>query len=561
MTALPIAESAVGNPLSRRTFVRAAIGVSITSLANSVPAPLHASPHEDRAPLSPDGFELEEVSVKQLQEGMESGRWTSRSIAEAYLGRIEAVDRKGPNLGSLMETNKAALEIADGLDRERKERGPRGPLHGIPVLLKDNIDTGDSQQTTAGSLALEGSHAPKDAFLVDRLRTAGAVILGKTNMSEWANFRSNHSTSGWSSRGGQCRNPYVLDRNPCGSSSGSGAAISANLSAVAVGTETDGSIVCPASANGLVGIKPTLGLVSRSGIIPIAASQDTAGPLARSVADAAVLLGALTGVDPGDGATAASSSQAGTDYTRFLKPDGLKGTRIGVPRKLFFGYHPATDAIIEEAIREMARQGATIVDPCDLPHAGEYDAAEFEVLLYEFKAGLNAYLAKLGPDAPVHTLAEVISYNEKEKARVLPFFGQETMIQAEAKGSLTEKAYKDALAKCRKLSRSSGLDPLFSKHQLDALVAPTGHPAWPTDLVNGDHFLGASSTPAAVSGYPSISVPAGYLFGLPVGLSLIGKPWQEGTLIRMAYAYEEATKQRRAPSFLASVDLSAGVPG
>ena len=492
---------------------------------------------------------------------MESGKWTARSIAEAYLGRIEAVDRKGPNLGSLLETNKEVLEIADALDRERKERGTRGPLHGVPVLLKDNIDTGDSQQTTAGSLALEGSHAPKDAFLVERLRTAGAVILGKTNMSEWANFRSNHSTSGWSSRGGQCRNPYVLDRNPCGSSSGSGAAISANLGAVAVGTETDGSIVCPASANGLVGIKPTLGLVSRSGIIPIAESQDTAGPLARSVADAAVLLGALTGVDPGDPATAASSSQAGTDYTLFLTPDGLKGTRIGVPRKLFFGYHTATDTVIEEAIREMARRGASIVDPCDLPHAGEYDAAEFEVLLYEFKAGLNAYLAKLGPDAPVHTLADVISYNEKEKARVLPFFGQETMIQAEAKGPLTEKAYKDALARCRKLSRSSGLDPLFSKHHLDALVAPTGHPAWPTDLVNGDHFLGASSTPAAVSGYPSISVPAGYLFGLPVGLSLIGKPWQEGTLIRMAYAYEQGTKQRRAPSFLPSVDLSAGVPG
>jgi amidase len=492
---------------------------------------------------------------------METGKWTARSIAEAYLGRIEAVDRKGPNLGAIMETNKQALEIADALDRERKERGPRGPMHGIPVLLKDNINTGDSQQTTAGSLALEGSHAPNDAFLVERLRAAGAVILGKTNMSEWANFRSNHSTSGWSSRGGQCRNPYALDRNPCGSSSGSGAAISGNLGAVAVGTETDGSIVCPASANGLVGIKPTVGLVSRTGVIPISATQDTAGPLARSVADAALLLGALTGVDPADGATAASSSQVGTDYTQFLKPDGLKGSRIGVPRKLFFGYHSGTDAVIEEAIREMARQGATIVDPCDIPHAGEYDAAEFEVLLYEFKAGLNAYLATLGPAAPVHTLAEVIAYNEKEKARVLPFFGQETMIQAEGKGPLTEKAYKDALAKCRKLSRNSGLDAIFAKHTLDALAAPTGHPAWPTDLVNGDHFLGASSTPAAVSGYPSISVPAGYLFGLPVGLSLIGKPWQEGTLIKMAYAYEQATKQRRAPSFLPSVDLSAGAPG
>jgi amidase len=493
---------------------------------------------------------------------METGKWTSRAITEAYLGRIDAIDRKGPSLGSVMETNKEALQIADALDRERKERGSRGPLHGIPVLLKDNIDTADSQQTTAGSLALEGSHAPRDAFLAERLRAAGVVILGKTNMSEWANFRSNHSTSGWSSRGGQCRNPYVLDRNPCGSSSGSGAAVSANLGAVAVGTETDGSIVCPASANGLVGIKPTLGLVSRSGIIPISASQDTAGPLARTVADAAVLLGALTGVDPRDSATAASSSQASTDYTQFLKPDGLKGTRIGVPRKLFFGYHTATDALIEEAIREMARQGAIIVDPCDLPHAGEYDADEYEVLLYEFKAGLNAYLAQLGPQAPVHTLAEVIAYNEKEKARVLPFFGQETMIQAEAKGPLTEKAYKKALAKCRKLSRASGLDAIFAKHQLDALAAPTGHPAWPTDLVNGDHFLGASSTPAAVSGYPSISVPAGYLFGLPVGLSLIGKPWAEGTLIKMAYAYEQATKHRKSPGFLPSADLSsAGVQG
>lgn len=376
-------------------------------------------------------------------------------------------------------------------------------------------------------------------------------------MSEWANFRSPRSSSGWSSRGRQCRNPYALDRNPCGSSSGSGAATAANLAALAVGTETDGSIVCPASANGLVGIKPTLGLVSRSGVIPISASQDTAGPLARTVTDAAILLGALAGVDPRDPATSAGAGHASPDYREFLRADGLHGARIGVPRKVFFGYHDATDRLIEAALTDLSRAGATIVDPCDIPHQGEYDAAEFQVLLYEFKAGLNAYLAGLGADAPVRSLADVIAFNEKERNRVLPYFGHETLIEAETKGPLTEKAYKKALATCGKLSRTEGLDALFKKYELDALAAPTGNPAWPTDLVNGDHFLGSSSTPAAVSGYPSISVPAGDVFGLPVGLSFIGRPWGEGALIRLAFAYEQATTHRKSPTFVSTVALAS----
>jgi amidase len=427
-------------------------------------------------------------------------------------------------------------------------------LHGIPVLIKDNIATGDRMKTTAGSLALADAPAPRDAFVAKRLRDAGAIILGKTNLSEWANFRSTHSVSGWSGRGGQCRNPYALDRNPCGSSSGTGAAIAANLAAVGVGSETDGSIVCPSSANSLVGIKPTLGLVSRSGIIPIAHSQDTAGPMARSVADAAALLGVMAGSDPADAATADAGAQGQTDYMKFLDPNGLKEARIGVARAKVSGYSAGADKLFEAAVAVLKQAGAVIVDPADIPHLGEYDDAEFTVLLYEFKADLNTYLAGLGATPP-KTLADLITFNDQNRDRELPYFGQEIFTMAQEKGPLTDDAYMEALLHCRRLSRAEGLDAVFAKEKLDALVAPTGSPPWTTDLVNGDHFLGASSTPAAVSGYPSITVPVGYVHGLPVGMSFIGKAWSEPTLIKLAFAYEQAAKPRRPPRFLPTADL------
>ncbi|MCA1560879.1 MAG: amidase, partial [Acidobacteria bacterium] len=494
-------------------------------------------------------FELDEVTIDQLQEWMTAGRYTARRVAELYLERIEQIDRQGPTLRSVIEINQAALSIADTLDAERRTGRVRGPLHGVPVLIKDNIDTADGMMTTAGSLALEGSIAVSDAHVVERLRTAGAVIIGKTNLSEWANFRSTKSTSGWSARGGQVRNPYALDRNPCGSSSGTGAAIAANLAAVGVGTETDGSIVCPSGANGLVGIKPTVGLVSRTGIIPISHTQDTAGPMARRVRDVALLLMAMAGSDPGDSATGRAPAAVGA-YANGLTADGLKGTRIGVPRKRYFGYSPAADRVIDEAIATLKAQGAVVIDPADIATAGQLDDCEFEILLYEFKAGLNAYLGKLGPKAQVRSLSELIAFNEREKAREMPFFGQEILLMAEKKGPLTAPAYRRALSTCRARARTLGLDAVITKHRLDAIVAPTGSPAWPIDLVNGDHFLGASSTPAAVAGYPSITVPAGAAHGLPVGISFIGAAWSEAKLIRMAYAYEQATRHRKPPQFL-----------
>jgi len=500
-------------------------------------------------------FELDEITIAALQDGMKSGRFTARSLTEKYLARIELIDKQGPAVNSLLQINPDALAIAADLDQERRAKGPRGPLHGIPIVIKDNINTHDRMTTTAGSLALAGSIPRRDAFVAQKLRAAGAVILGKTNLSEWANFRSSHSTSGWSARGGLTRNPYALDRNPCGSSSGSGVAVAANLCAAALGTETDGSIVCPSSANGIVGIKPTLGLVSRAGIIPIAHSQDTAGPMARTVADAAALLGALTGVDPEDRATDESRRQALSDYTQFLDPGGLRGARIGVARR-FFSFSEAVDRVMNAALEEMKRYGAVIVDPADSETKEKLDDSEMQVLLYEFKADLNLYLAALGPGAPVHSLKEIIQFNERNREKEMPYFGQDLFLKAEAKGPLTSKEYLDALEKNHRVAQTEGIDAVLAKFHLDALVAPTGGPPCVTDLVDGDHDTGGSSTPAAVAGYPNISVPAGFIFGLPVGISFFGRAYSEPTLIRIAYAFAQATRHRRPPRFLSTADLS-----
>jgi amidase len=525
------------------------IGIAAVALTLACSSDVRQSP-----PPSPAEFELNELSVAQLQEGMQSGRYTSRRLVELYLQRISQIDASGAHLRSVIETNPDALAIADALDSERKAKGPRGPLHGIPVLIKDNIDTGDKMLTTAGSLALVGGPAPRDAFVVERMRAAGVVILGKTNLSEWANIRSTKSTSGWSARGGLVKNPYVLDRNPCGSSSGTGAAIAASLATVGVGTETDGSVVCPSAVAALVGIKPSIGLVSRSGIIPIAHSQDTAGPMARSVTDAAVLLNAMVGADPRDPATS-SAPTAREDYTAALKTNALQGARIGVARAQYFGYSPSTDSLIEAAIAQMQAQGATIVDPADIPTAARLDACEIEVLLYELKADLNTYLATRGTTPAASTLKDLIAFNERERAREMPYFGQELFIRAEAKGPLTAPEYVAASTTCRRLAGKEGIDAVMTMHRLDALVAPVLGPAWPTDLVNGDHITGGGSTPAAVAGYPSITVPAGWVGELPVGMLFFGRAWSESRLIGLAFAYEQATKHRKPPKFLPTMPL------
>ena len=498
-------------------------------------------------------FGVEELTITQLQALVDHGKASSVSLTKKYLARISAIDRRGPKLNAVIELNPDALAIAGEMDHERMTKGRRGPLHGIPVLIKDNIDTHDRMTTTAGSLALQGSIPPKDSFVVERLRAAGTVLLGKTNLSEWANFRGSLSTSGWSGRGGQTRNPYALDRNPSGSSSGSAVAVSANLCAVAVGTETDGSILSPSSFNGIVGIKPTLGLISRSGIIPIAHSQDTAGPMGRTVSDAAILLGVLAGADPTDPDTAPSATKAHKDYTPFLDPIGLRGTRLGVARN-FFGFHPKVDELMESALAEMKRAGAELIDPVPIPKPPELESAEIEVLRYEMKAHMNAYLARLGSNAPVHTLQDIIAFNEKHRNQELKWFGQEELIKSEAMGPLTEKAYAQALAACRRFSRTEGIDRAMTEHRLNALIAPTSAPAHITDWLLGDHGLGDSTTPAAVAGYPSITVPAGLVYGLPVGISFFGLAWSEPMLLRIAFGFEQATKARRPPRFLDAIE-------
>ena len=559
---------------SRRTLLRtgllggalaAATRPLLAVMETTAPEAAASAPFEPPAlPGAVGDFTLEEATFADMQTAMAAGRLTCRALVEAYLARIAALDRRGPQLRAVLEINPDALALADALDAERGAKGARGPLHGIPILLKDNLDTHDGMTTTAGSLALAGSVPARDAFVVRRLREQGALLLGKANLSEWANFRSTRSSSGWSGRGGQCRNPYALDRSPSGSSSGSAVATAANLCAAAVGTETDGSIVSPASHCGLVGIKPTVGLLSRSGIVPIAHSQDTAGPLARTVTDAAILLGAMTG--------------AGTDYTQFLRADGLRGARLGVARRHFFTGSPS-EALIEEALAALRHAGAEIVDPADLATAGQLGDPEMTVLLHEFKADLNRYLAALPPipgasgvataagvsaaavraspsDTPVRSLAALIAWNERHRDQEMPFFGQELLLSAAAKGPLTAPAYVRALAACRRLSRRQGIDATLARHRLDALVAPTGGPPWLIDLVNGDSSSGGSSTPAAVAGYPSITVPAGLSFGLPVGLSFFAGAYSEPTLLRLAYAFERATRHRRAPRYLPTAELS-----
>src|SRR5437016_5130410 len=543
--------------MNRRNFVRSGILGGVALAGERVGASARKAFAKQVAETdlpAPPAFELDELTIADLQSGMTSGKYTAHSLARKYLDRIDNIDKHEPAINSIIELNPDALSIATELDKERHAKGPRGPLHGIPVLIKDNIDTHDRMTTTAGSLALAGSIAPRDAFVVERLRAAGAVVIGKANLSEWANFRGSRSISGWSGRGGLTRNPYAIDRSPSGSSSGSAAGVSASLCAVAIGTETDGSIVSPSSYCGVVGLKPTVGLVSRSGIIPIAASQDTAGPIARNVADAAALLGALAGVDSRDAATEASAGKAQSDYTQFLDVTALRGARIGVARN-FFGWHPRVDGVMEAALDTMRQAGAVLVDPASLPSRQGLGDAEHQVMLYEFKAGLNAYFASLGSDAPVKSLKELIEFNERNRDRELPFFGQETLAEAEAKGPLTDQAYLDARTQCLKWARQDGIDAAMDKHQLDAIIAPTTGPAHTLDLIVGDHGLGGSSSYAAVAGYPTLTVPAGNIFGLPMGISFFGRAWSEPKLLAISYAFEQATQARRAPRFLTTAAI------
>jgi amidase len=543
--------------VSRRSFLRytTATGAAAAAAGTAVPAAAAPAGNGQGVP----GFRFEEATIAELQAAMAAGSLTSQQLTRAYLRRIRQLDLSGIQLNSVIEVNPDALEIAAELDRERRRGRVRGPLHGIPILVKDNFATRDRMETTAGSLALLGSRVPRDAFVIRRLRRAGAVILGKLNLSEWANFRSLQSSSGWSARAGQCLSPYVLDHNPCGSSSGSGTAIAANLAAASLGTETDGSIVCPSSHNALVGIKPTLGLTSRSGVVPIAHSQDVTGPMARTVADAATVLGPMTGVDPRDPATADSRGHAFRDYRRFLDPGGLRGARIGVWREGVFGVSPEADAIADAAIGELGRLGATVVDPADIPNVADIFGPELTVLLFEFKADIAAYLSELERTS-MRTLADLIAFNDANAEQELRWFGQEIFLLAEETTGLDDPAYLEALATSKRLAQE-GIDGTLDRFDLDAIVSLTNSPPWTTDLVNGDHFLTASSTPAAVAGYPNITVPAGFSFGeLPVGINFIGRRWGEPTLIKLAHGFEQGTRVRHAPRFLPSLGVRDFIP-
>jgi amidase len=531
--------------MDRREFLAAAAVVATAGAAETSPSTGNPQAHSPDQPA-------EELSLAQIAAAFAEGRLTSQQLTSEYLARIERLDRRGPNLGAVIETNPRALDIAAGLDAERKSGASRGPLHGVPILIKDNVETSDHMMSTAGSLALQGWYSPKDAPLVERLRAAGAVILGKTNLSEWANFRSTHSISGWSGRGGQCRNPYATDRTPSGSSSGSAVAVSANLCAIAVGTETDGSIVSPASINGIVGLKPTVGLVSRRGIAPISHSQDTAGPLTRSVRDAAVMLGVMSGLDASDPASAAVGGRFGTDYAQYVDPNGLNGARLGIARK-FFADNAPLNGFLDACIAILKGAGAVIVDPADLPMHGSAGGPEQEVLLYEFKTDLNAYLRRLPPSFPVRSLSALIRFNEAHKDREMTLFDQELLRQAEAKGPLTDKAYAEARAACLKATRSNGIDAVLAQHKLDAMVTLTCGPAWLIDVVNGDSDTGGCSSPAAIAGYPHITVPAGLFRGLPIGLSFFGTAFAEPKLIKLGSGFEAAAHARTPPRFLPSV--------
>ncbi|HTW63978.1 MAG TPA: amidase [Bryobacteraceae bacterium] len=533
--------------MTRRSFLAAAAGSAIASQTACQYIPSSA-----QASGAPGSFELDEVSLVDLGSGLAQGKWTSARLVELYLARINAIDRNGPKLGCVLALNPDAASIARQLDQERKAGRLRGPLHGIPILVKDNIETRDPIATTAGSLALADWHAPQDAFVAARLRAAGAIILGKSNLSEWANYRSTHSSSGWSGVGGQTKNPYALDRNPSGSSSGSGAGASASLCGGAIGSETDGSVTGPSSINGICGIKPTVGLVSRSGIIPISASQDTAGPMARTVRDVAILLSAMTGVDPQDPATAASQGKARMNYAGFLDANGLHGARLGIARK-FFANNVEMDSFLSSCVDALKKAGAEVVDPADLATYGQIEAPEGVVLSYEFKDGVNRYLTRLPAGSPARTLKDLIAFNEQNRDREMPFFDQELFLQSEAKGPLTDPAYSKARADCILLARTNGIDALLAQYKLDAIVTLTSGPAWPTDHVNGDRDTGGCTTPAAVAGYPHITVPAGYYSGLPIGLSFFGAAWSEPTLFKLAYAWEQQTNARRKPGFAASI--------